>query len=149
MLSLNLSDTGIVIDDVIAVEEQLVKFTALEHLDLSHNEGLDFLPLGILRIAARLKSFKCDGCTLGLPPQRLFAEADKNPGVAQQIVDGTVDLSSLESEFCEGINQEQDMRIWMEFLQIVYPIAKHLDLSHNIALGGTGVVKILTLFAGM
>ena len=37
MLSLNLSDTGIVADDVIALGEQLVKFTALEHLDLSHN----------------------------------------------------------------------------------------------------------------
>jgi Ran GTPase-activating protein (RanGAP) involved in mRNA processing and transport len=40
MLSLNLSDTGIVVDNVIALEEQLVKFTALEHLDLSNNEGL-------------------------------------------------------------------------------------------------------------
>ncbi len=40
MLSLNLSDTGIVEDDVIALEEQLVKFTALEHLDLSHNKRL-------------------------------------------------------------------------------------------------------------
>ena len=37
MLSLNLSDTGIVEDDAIALGEQLVKFTALEHLDLSHN----------------------------------------------------------------------------------------------------------------
>ncbi len=40
MLSLNLSDTGIVEDDVIAHGEQLVKFTALEHLDLSHNIAL-------------------------------------------------------------------------------------------------------------
>ncbi len=40
MLSLNLSDTGIVEDDAIALGEQLVKFTALEHLDLSHNKKL-------------------------------------------------------------------------------------------------------------
>ncbi len=40
MLSLNLSDTGIVEDDVIALGEQLVKFTALEHLDLSNNKKL-------------------------------------------------------------------------------------------------------------
>ncbi len=249
MLSLNLSDTGIVVDNVIAVEEQLVKFTALEHLDLSHNEGLGFLPLGILRIAARLKSFKCDGCSLKLPPQsffsspednprliqqlleggasetalnlsavnlwdldlcnshaiqdfwkrssyvaavlqlypalktldvssnpnlivlsdgmlriiaglqsfkcdgckffmppRLLNEADKIPGVAQQIIDGTANLSSLESDICEEMLQGN---IWLEILQIVYPMVKHLDLSHNKKLSGTGVVKTLTLFAGM
>jgi hypothetical protein len=255
MLSLNLSDTGIDTSGktcsiewyTTRLEEELVKFTALEHLDLSHNEGLSFLPLGILRIAARLKSFKCDGCSLGLPPQsffsspednprliqqlleggasetalnlsavnlwdwdynhelqdlwkrssnvvavlqlypalktldvssnpklimlsdgmlriiaglesfkcdgckfylppRLLNEADKIPGVAQQIIDGTANLSSLESDLWEDMLR---VDICQEILQFVYPMVKHLDLSHNIVLSGTGVVKILISFAGM
>ena len=66
--------------------EQLRKFPALKQLDVSANPALRLLPVGLLRIAADLDAFNCDGCSLLLPPHSFFSTPDENPRRVRQLL---------------------------------------------------------------
>ena len=107
-----------------ALAEQLGKFPALKHLDVSANPGLRLLPIGMLRIAATLEAFKCDGCSLVLPPQSMFSTPEENPRRIQELLEhGVLDLSYLDLNF----NTAREVSDLLPF----YPALKRLDLSDN------------------
>ena len=72
MTVLGLSATGLALSEVPELVEQLRKFPALKQLDVSANPALRLLSVGLLRIAADLDAFNCDGCSLLLPPHSFF-----------------------------------------------------------------------------
>lgn len=124
--SLNLCNTSINREAAFALEKQLSKFVALKHLDLSNNGSLRVLPVGILRIVARLESFVCDKCSLVLPPQQWFAAADKNPGIVQEILSGKME----EVDFSHIEPYENDfVDCAVSFLRDFSPNVKHLNMS--------------------
>ena len=122
--------------------EQLRKFPALKRLDVSANPALRLLPVGLLRIAADLEAFNCDGCSLLLPPQSFFSTPDENPRRVQQLLQsGSLNLSGLQltpAAACEAAA-----------LLVHYPVLKQLDVSANPALGGGGAAALLSSLAGM
>ncbi len=126
--------------DMIALGLELLKFGSLQHLDISKNPGIQMMPCEMLRVASRLLTFKCDGCSLVLPPQRLLSSPERNPAVIQEILGGKLDLSA--SELTSSLASEAAC-----FLPF-FPNVSHLDLSNNPGLGGAGVVSILSSFSG-
>jgi hypothetical protein len=118
--------------------------TSLKHLDLSENMGLTQLSYFLLRTCARLLTFKCDGCSLAMPPQRLFSSPERNPGVIQEILGGKMggklDLSESELSSSRASDAASFIRI--------FPKISHLDLSKNPRLSGAGVASILSSFSG-
>ena len=76
--------------------EQLRKFPALKQLDVSANPALRLLPVGLLRIAADLDTFNCDGCSLLLPPHSFFSTPDENPRRVQQLLQGGAAVTNLD-----------------------------------------------------
>ena len=141
VVRLSLAGTGLKDCDAVALEEQLRHFCALQHLDLSNNGKLTILSVPMLRVAARLETFKCHGCSLKLPPQRFFG-ADGKPEVVQKILKGIVDLSSI------GLRASDASRV-VSFLEGLLPNVKELDLSKNSDLGGGAASAILSSLAGM
>ena len=136
-----MAGTGLTDDDAVALEEQLRQFCALQHLDLSGNRELTILSVPMLRVAARLETFKCHECSLKLPPQRFFG-ADGKPEVVQQILKGIVDLSEI------GLRASDASHV-VSFLEGLLPNVKRLDLSKNSNLGGGAASAILSSLAGM
>ena len=86
MQVVKVSGAGLVDDEAPALAEQLGKFPALKQVDVSGNPGLRLLPVGMLRIAATLETFKCDGCPLLLPPQSMFSTPEENPRRIQELL---------------------------------------------------------------
>ena len=131
MTVLGLSATGLALSEVPELVEQLRKFPALKQLDVSGNPALRLLPVGLLRIAADLDTFNCDGCSLLLPPQSFFSTPDENPRRVQQLLQGgTLKLSGLQltpATACE-----------VAAVLVHYPALKQLDVSANPALRGGG-----------
>jgi hypothetical protein len=124
-----------------ALVEQLSKFPALKRLDVSANPGLRLLPIGMLRIAATLEAFKCDGCSLVLPPQSMFSTPEENPRRIQELLEhGVLDLSYLDLTF----NTAQEIAALLPF----YPALKQLHVSANPGLSCTGGAVILSAFSG-
>ena len=124
-----------------ALAEQLGKFPALKHLDVSANPGLRLLPIGMLRIAATLETFKCDGCSLVLPPQSMFSTPEENPRRIQQFLEhGVLKLSAAKLTS----NTAREVAALLE----VYPALKHLNLSANPGLSSTGTAAILSALSG-
>ena len=76
--------------------EQLRKFPALKQLDVSANPLLRLLPVGLLRIAADLDAFNCDGCSLLLPPHSFFSTPDENPRRVRQLLQGGAAVTNLD-----------------------------------------------------
>jgi hypothetical protein len=118
--------------------------TALKHLDISENMGLTHLPYFLLQACARLTTFKCNNCSLVLPPQRLFSSPERNPGVIQEILGGKMGgkLNLSESELTSSRASDA-----ASFIRI-FPKISHLDLSKNPRLSGVGVASILSSFSG-
>ena len=121
--------------------EQLSKFPALKRLDVSDNPGLRLLPIGMLRIAATLETFQCDGCPLLLPPQSMFSTPEENPRRIQQLLEhGVLKLSAAKLTS----NTAREVAALLEF----YPALKRLDVSDNPALRCTGAAFILSALSG-
>jgi hypothetical protein len=123
------------------LSEVLSRFEYLQHLDMSDNPKLQVLPGPLLRVASRLLTFKCDGCSLVLPPQRMFSSPERNPGVIQEILGGKLDLSS-------SALTPSKLHLATTFLPS-YPHLYHLDVSNNPTLGSAGVALVLSSFSGM
>ena len=96
MTVLGLSATGLALSEVPELVEQLRKFPALKQLDVSGNPALRVLPVGLLRIAADLDTFNCDGCSLLLPPHSFFSTSDENPRRVQQLLQGGAAVTNLD-----------------------------------------------------
>jgi hypothetical protein len=137
-----MSGTGLADEESPALVEQLSKFPALKHLDLSANPGLRLLPIGMLRIATTLEAFKCDGCSLVLPPQSMFSTPEENPRRIQELLEhGVLDLSYSDLKF----NTAHEIAALLPF----YPALKQLDVSANPGLRCTGVAVILSALSGL
>ncbi len=137
----NLSGAGLVDEEAPALVEQLGKFPALKQLDVSANPGLRLLPIGMLRIAATLETFECDGCSLVLPPQSMFSTPEENPRHIQQLLQhGFLNLSATELTS----NTAREVAALLE----LYPALKQLDVSANTGLRCTGSAVILSALSG-
>ncbi len=142
---LSLAGTGLKDDDAVALEEQLRQFCALQHLDLSGNRELMILSVPMLRVVARLETFKCHGCSLLLPPDSLFSSPEANPVRIRELLEGG--SSETELNLSEaGLTPAVAMEV-AAVLQL-YPALKHLDLSSN-NLGGGAAAAVLSSLAGM
>ena len=128
-----------------ALAEQLGKFLALKHLDVSANPGLRLLPIGMLRIAATLESFKCDGCSLVLPPQSMFSTPEENPRRIQQLLSKGSSVTALELSAAELTSNTAHE---VAALLPLYPALKHLDVSANPGLRCPGASVILSALSG-
>ena len=141
MTVLGLSATGLALSEVPELVEQLRKFPALKQLDISANPALRLLPVGLLRIAADLDAFNCDGCSLLLPPHSFFSTPDENPRRVQQLLQcGTLSLSGLQltpAVACE-----------VAAVLVHYPALKQLDVSANPALDCAAVSAIVRAVSG-
>ena len=111
-----------------ALVEQLGKFPALKRLDVSANPALRLLPIGMLRIAATLEAFKCDGCPLLLPPQSMFSTPEENPRRIQQLLTKGSSVTVLELSAAEltSVTARE-----VAALLPLFPALKHLDVSYN------------------
>ena len=130
-----------------ALVEQLSKFPALKLLDVSDNPGLRLLPIGMLRIAATLETFKCDGCPLLLPPQSMFSTPEENPRRIQQLLTkGSSAVTVLELSAAEltSVTARE-----VAALLPLFPALKHLDVSANPELRCSGAAVMLSALSGM
>ena len=128
-----------------ALAEQLGKFPALKHLDVSANPGLRLLPIGMLRIAATLETFKCDGCSLVLPPQSMFSTPEENPRRIQQLLSKGSSVTALELSAAELTSNTAHE---VAALLPMYPALKHLDVSANPGLDFGSVSLIIKALSG-
>ena len=96
MTVLGLSATGLALSEVPELVELLRKFPALKQLDVSGNPALRLLPVGLLRIAADLDTFNCDGCSLLLPPHSFFSTPDENPRRVRQLLQSGAAVTNLD-----------------------------------------------------
>jgi Leucine-rich repeat (LRR) protein len=141
----NLSRAGLADEEAPALVEQLSKFPALKRLDVSTNPGLRLLPIGMLRIAATLEAFKCDGCSLVLPPQSMFSTPEENPRRIQELLckgSSEIDLNLSAAELASIVAHE------VSALLPLYPALKRLDVSDNPALSCTGAAVMLSALSG-
>jgi hypothetical protein len=128
-----------------ALAEQLSKFPALKHLDVSDNPGLRLLPIDMLRIAATLETFKCDGCSLLLPPQSMFSTPEENPRRIQQLLSkrSSSTVLTLSAANLTSITARE-----VAALLPFYPALKQLDVSANPGLRCSGAAVILSALSG-
>jgi len=141
----NLSGAGLVDEEAPALAEQLGKFPELKHLDVSANLGLRLLPIGMLRIAATLESFKCDGCSLVLPPQSMFSTPEENPRRIQQLLSKGSSVTALELSAAELTSNTAHE---VAALLPLYPALKQLDVSANPGLDFGSVSLIIKALSG-
>ena len=146
MTVLGLSATGLALSEVPELVEQLRKFPALKQLDVSGNPALRLLPVGLLRIAADLDTFNCDGCSLLLPPHSFFSTPDENPRRVQQLLQGGSAATELN---LSGAHLTPSAACEAAAVLVHYPALKQLDVSANPALGGGGAAALLSSLAGM
>jgi hypothetical protein len=141
----NLSGAGLVDDEAPALAEQLGKFPALKQLDVSANPGLRLLPVGMLRIVATLETFKCDGCSLLLPPQSMFSTPEKNPRRIQELLSKGSSATVLKLSAAElTSNTAREVAALLP----LYPALKQLDVSANPGLELGSVSLIFKALSG-
>ena len=129
-----------------ALAEQLGKFPALKQVDVSGNPGLRLLPVGMLRIAATLETFKCDGCSLLLPPQSMFSTPEENPRRIQELLSKGSSATVLVLSAAELTpSTAREVAALLPF----YPALKQVDVSANPGLRCTGAAIILSALSGM
>ena len=147
MKVINLSEAGLEDKEAPALAEQLSKFPALKQLDVSANPGLRLLPIGMLRIAATLETFKCDGCPLLLPPQSMFSTPEENPRRIQQLLtkgSSAVTVLTLSAAELTSITARE-----VAALLPLFPALKRLDVSANPELRCSGAAVMLSALSGM
>ncbi len=137
-----LSGTGIDDDLMLALAEKLRNAPALKQLDLSANPNLRLLPVGMLHIAASLQRFKCDACSLQLPPHSFFSTPEENPNLIRQLLECGASETQLNlSNVCLAPTHTAVLR--------QYTALQMLDISNNPDLGCRGASSILSSLAGM
>ena len=146
MTVLGLSATGLALSEVPELVEQLRKFPALKQLDVSGNPALRLLPVGLLRIAADLDTFNCDGCSLLLPPHSFFSTPDENPRRVQQLQQGG-DPAVTELSL-SGLQLTPAVACEVAAVLVHYPALKQLDVSANPALDRSAVSAIVRAVSG-
>ena len=146
MTVLGLSATGLALSEVPELVEQLRKFPALKQLDVSGNPALRLLPVGLLRIAADLEAFNCDGCSLLLPPHSFFSTPDENPRRVQQMLQSG-DPAVTEMNL-SGLQLTPATACEVAAVLVHYPALKQLDVSANPALDGAAVSAIVRAVSG-
>jgi hypothetical protein len=143
---LSLSATGIALSEVPELVEQLRKFSALKQLDVSNNPALRLLPVGLLRIAAGLEAFNCDGCSLKLPPQTLFLTSHENPGRVKLLLQGRAPATALN---LSGWHLTPAVACEAAAVLVHYHELKQLDVSNNPALDRAAVATIVRAVSGI
>ena len=142
----NLAEAGLLDGKAPALAEQLGKFPALKQVDVSGNPGLRLLPVGMLRIAATLETFKCDGCSLLLPPQSMFSTPEENPRRIQELLSKGSSATVLVLSAAELTpSTAREVAALLPF----YPALKQVDVSANPGLRCTGAAIILSALSGM
>ena len=125
--------------------EQLGKFPALKQVDVSANPGLRLLPVGMLRIAATLETFKCDGCSLLLPPQSMFSTPEENPRRIQELLSKGSSATVLVLSAAELTpSTAREVAALLPF----YPALKQLDVSANPGLDFGSLSLIFEALSG-
>ncbi len=115
-------------------------FTFLKRLDISNND-IRLIPVGMLRLAAGLDSFKCDNCTMLLPPQYLLSDPLRNPKIVRALLNGEFNLS-------QAFLTKLDWRTVASSIHL-YPETVHVDLSCNPYYGGPGASAFLSSLSGV
>jgi hypothetical protein len=136
--------SGIGIDDelMLALAEKLHNAPALKQLDVSANPNLRLLPVGMLQIAASLECFKCDACSLQLPPHSFFSTPEENPSLIRQLLECGASETKLNlSNVCLAPTHAAVLRH--------YTALQMLDISNNPKLGCIGASSVLSSLAGM
>ena len=146
MTVLGLSATGLALSEVPELVEQLRKFPALKQLDVSGNPALRLLPVGLLRIAADLDTFNCDGCSLLLPPHSFFSTPEENPRRVQQLLQSG-DPSETKLNL-SGAHLTPAAACVAAAILVHYPALKQLDVSANPALDCAAVSAIVRAVSG-
>lgn len=137
-----LSGTGIDDNLMLELAEKLHNAPALKQLDISANPDLRLLPVGMLQIAASLESFKCDACSLQLPPHSFFSTPEENPSIIRQLLECGASETKLNlSNVCLAPTHAAVLRH--------YTALQMLDISNNPKLGCIGASSILSSLAGM
>jgi hypothetical protein len=147
LTSLNLSATGLTLEAAPTLLEQLCKFSALKHLDISDNPGLRMLSVGLLHFATSLDTLACDGFS-----QNLFTTPDKNPGQIRQFFQ-TPPEAMTRGKACWEVNlaaAELTPAVAQEAASVIRlcPPLNCLDLSANVELGSGGACDILSSLEG-
>ncbi len=128
-----------------ALVEQLSKFPALKRLDVSANPGLRLLPIGMMRIAATLEAFKCDGCSLVLPPQSMFSTPEENPRRIQELLSKGLSETDLNLSAAKlASNSAIEIAALLPFCHAL----KRLDVSDNLGLDFDSVSLIFKALSG-
>jgi hypothetical protein len=141
----NLSKAGLVDEEAPALVEQLSKFPALKRLDVSANPGLRLLPIGMMRIAATLEAFKCDGCSLVLPPQSMFSTPEENPRRIQELLSKGLSETDLNLSAAKlASNSAIEIAALLPFCHAL----KRLDVSDNLGLDFDSVSLIFKALSG-
>jgi hypothetical protein len=149
---LNISAVGLTSIVAHEVAALLPLYPALRRMDISANPGLRLLPVGMLRIAATLEAFKCDGCSLVLPPQSMFSTPEDNPRRIQELLSKGSSEPDLNIS-AEGLTSIVAPNVF-KFLDVVaallpfYPALKQLDISANPGLSCSGAAVILSALSG-
>jgi hypothetical protein len=137
-----LSGTGIDDELMLELAEKLHNAPALKQLDISANSDLRLLPVGMLQIAASLECFKCDACSLQLPPHSFFSTPEENPSLIRQLLECGASETMLNlSNVCLAPTHAAVLRH--------YTALQMLDISNNPELGCIGASSILSSLAGM
>jgi hypothetical protein len=134
------------VEDAAVLVEQLGKLSQLKILDISANPRLWLLSVGMLNIAVKLESFKCDGCSLVLPPPNFFSTPEQNPNRIQELLRrrSSVDVLKL-----SAVNLTPHTASQVAALLQCYPALKRLDVSGNPALSCAGAAAIFSALSGM
>jgi hypothetical protein len=120
----------------------LQRFAALQHVNISGNPGLKLLPVAFITAAARYKSFNCAGCSLVLPPQRIFMSPEDGPRAISEFFQSTsLDISNSQLSF-------QSSAAVASVLQSL-PSLQHVVMHSNPGLGTAGVTSIVLSLAGV
>jgi hypothetical protein len=127
--------------------EQLCKFSALKHLDISDNPGLRLLSVGMLRFATSLDTLSCDGFS-----HNLFSTPDENPRRIQHFLQTPPDaMVHVETDWAVNLAAaELTPALAQEAANVLRlcPSLNRLDLSANIQLGSGGACDILSSLKG-
>ena len=102
--------------------------------------------LRIRRIAARLNSFKCDGCSLGLPPQSFFSSPEDNPRLIQQLLEGGASETALD---LSAVGLTPAIASDAAAVLQLYPALNTLDLSGNARFLLGGFCLLVSSLAGL
>ncbi len=145
LTDLGLSATGLALSEVPELVEQLRKFPALKQLDVSANPELRLLPVGLLRIAADLEAFNCNGCSLLLPPQSFFSKPDENPKRVRQLLQGGAAATELN---LSGAHLRPAVACKAAAILVHYPALIRLDVSANPALDCAAISAIVRAVSG-